>query len=1438
MNNLKSSHMKAIYQLKKYLLFLLSIICFQYSYASHSMGGYINYRCIDSVIGRYEITLHLFRDCSGIQFGTEQIQIISSTLNTTVTLTKISGKEVTPLCQVPDVTVRAITNCPHAPIGSIQGIEKHVFRAYVTLGRNKGWAIVGWGTCCRLNAISNIQSPASAYWIQAAINTNYINSSPIVNSEATNYLWQNKENWIDFSAKDSFDSQYIIVGGRHIIRDSLVYEFYTPNTALGANPNSAVLLMNPSVVFNQGLSANQFIRSSPPINFDKKSGIANIRPIIVSHAVAAVVVKEYRAIPSSNGNTYSREYIGHTCRDQVFITRTSGTEINSEGVVADSSNVEIIVNPHQVRTCRAKGNKIVMKFSTASGIALKLKDVSVINSQEISNYSFKTTSKQVGSQLVAHAEFKFDRNFATLGYEFKIKAYYCNSDGISVENYIPLSVLFSNATIGFETDTLIFCANSGTVPLSLPLAKKVNWKSNDAILSAANLDSNLVNILPQNSHWIYATNLKHSELCRVNDSIYVKVETCNQVKGNIYHDVNNNCSNDASLDIPAKIPINLKGKTSSYNQTIYPDNSGNYSFSPPAFNNYVLTVNNVIVNCNPKINTFDVYLADSPAIVNIAVKDSPSFVGYPSTPKTLNYCVGETANVEFVLPFMKTMGYVKARMEYGNGVFEERVLGIEPMQTHLVFNRTYNANGVFPASIKILSYADKIIYQTPMNTISIGSCLHAKFFIDMNDDCKLDTDDLPISGSSIDLTDVSSNQKQNSYTNVDGIVTFYVKNGIQYNLSNANIIGCNQNKKDITFNFPNLDTSYQLNVPLDKNKIIPSVSSTIVIKETHKEFCVNSQRSFVVKVSKSTGVLSMKLVYNDGAVFNQVLPFAEGVYEYNYSHTFLNKTIGHVNIEFLNLANKIHEITSDDFIQLLCTNESVFNDRNNNCVDEMEPKLKYIYFKLTNLFSNKFTYVYTNNLGKLNLSLNNGQNYRLESLKFPICGTLYSFDFTADTSKNKNLNLPINYKNNYVARIGLEPRTVPNNTADFILSLDALSDVNNFPNDLEANTFSFELTLPEKCIYKSVTNEITMTHLGGNTYLFEGPRSIVPKVTVEFRNLVITDNLCFFLRLRGIHGERDTIDNQHRICRRALVAYDPNNKIPAIRSSINTEDFIDKTNPITYTINFQNEGKAPARDVYILDQLSSKLNWESMEIKHASHPMSVSLSNTGQLRFDFKDIILPEKDADEEGSKGHVIFSIKPNSDLEIGDVIRNTAEIYFDANEAVITNTAISRLVKPTGPYDFFNVSISTHPQNAGITSGQGRYIFDDQVRAEAIAMPGYQFNYWTDNGVVKGPSSNYFFAANKDRYLTAYFTKSTSQIIDAIWSYKVTPNPASDFVYIEFDKPISKFSISITSLDGRKIAQYFDQTKIPVENLPRGTYFLELKSEDLVKVEKLVLK
>ncbi len=1431
--------MKVLTQFYRYI-FLVLILAISHSLnASHGTSGSITYRCVDTNIGKYEITLNVLRYCYGVSLGNQNLQIQSAQLNTTISMGSPTIKEITPICKVPDVSVPVVTNCPSGPIAGISGLEKHTYKTTVVLGKNLGWALIGWGTCCREIGLSTITGAGGlGIWTQAAINTNVNNSSPIFNSDASNFVCFNKENWFDLSAKDSFDPRYVVIDGNYIERDSLVYELYAPFTAQAANINNAINLQNPGVTYVSGYSANSFFISSPPMNFNKNTGILRFTPTVMSTSLTGIVVKEYRAIPSSNGKTYTRQLVGHITRDQTF-SMNYCEEMNNGGVVADSSNVEFVVTPNLVRTCRAKGNKIMMRFTMPNGNSLKVKDASIINQSEISNYSFKSSVKLIGNTSTALVEFKFDRNFATKGYEFKVKVYYCNSLGISIENYIPLNVLFSNASIRFETDTLLYCHNSGAVPLSLPLAKKVNWTSNDAIISSANTDSNLVSILPLNSHWIRATNLKTPELCRVNDSIYVKVETCNRISGNIVNDVNNNCTKEDAIDLPAKIAVNLKGTNSSYNQTLYTDNSGNFTFTPPAFNNYVLTVNNSIVNCNPLVNKYNLFLQDTQINLSIPLKDSATFTANSISPKKIRRCIND-ANMDFSLAYLKSTGFLKAKFDYGDGTIEEIPLGIEEKETSLNKTYQYKRNGTFAPSLKIVRFNGDILFQTSLDTLVINSCLETRLFVDMNNNCSFeDNVDMLHSNSRIELKDIILNETT-SGTTIQGKTMFYTKNGGNYTIVSEEILGCNQDKKSMDFTFPNNDTVLIFNLPIDRNKIKPSVDVYFTIKNANLTYCLNSSRFYSITLTKSIGQLRLLLKYSNGIESNIDLPFASGTYIYDLSHNFINQYEGTIKADFIFNQSSIKQVNSPVFQHINCIGVKAFNDKNKNCRDDNEQNLKSIQFLLTNLNTNSKTPLYSNDLGNLNLKLQNGVNYKIYCPKYKMCNDSQSFYFTGDTNLVKTLKFPVQYEINYRPTLIL-PNEDFNNTSDYVIKLGALEDMNNSPDSILDSYYTYEFTLPENCFYRGINQnqDVSAMQLDGSKYQITSPRNVVPQVTVYFRNIIATDRFCFHLRLRRVNRELDTTDNVINSCRGTRVARDPNNKIPVIKSSISEEDFIDKTNQIHYTINFQNEGQAPARDVYILDQLSARLNWETMDIRQASHPMSVSMTNDGLVRFDFKDIVLPEKAVDEEGSKGFVRFTIYPKEDLQIGEEIQNTAGIYFDLNDPVITNTAISRLVKPTNKYGFYDISTDVYPANTGLAEGQGRYLFYDPVKLKAIPKPGYDFEYWVENGVVQGAQAEHFFTAKKDKRYTAYFIKkSASSITSADVRFNISPNPASDKILIEVPINLKAYSVRILTVEGRYVTEYANPKEISVISLPRGLYFIELRSEGVTKVEKLELK
>ncbi len=138
-------------------------------------------------------------------------------------------------------------------------------------------------------------------------------------------------------------------------------------------------------------------------------------------------------------------------------------------------------------------------------------------------------------------------------------------------------------------------------------------------------------------------------------------------------------------------------------------------------------------------------------------------------------------------------------------------------------------------------------------------------------------------------------------------------------------------------------------------------------------------------------------------------------------------------------------------------------------------------------------------------------------------------------------------------------------------------------------------------------------------------------------------------------------------------SYDPNDKV-AITSSGASEDlyFIDEDEWIDYTIRFQNTGTDTAFTVVVTDVLSEELDMASFQQGAASHPFQVTFKPGRVVEWRFADIQLPDSNVNEAASHGLVGFRIKPVEPLVPGTMISNTANIYFDFNEPVITDPSV----------------------------------------------------------------------------------------------------------------------------------------------------------------------
>jgi uncharacterized repeat protein (TIGR01451 family) len=140
-------------------------------------------------------------------------------------------------------------------------------------------------------------------------------------------------------------------------------------------------------------------------------------------------------------------------------------------------------------------------------------------------------------------------------------------------------------------------------------------------------------------------------------------------------------------------------------------------------------------------------------------------------------------------------------------------------------------------------------------------------------------------------------------------------------------------------------------------------------------------------------------------------------------------------------------------------------------------------------------------------------------------------------------------------------------------------------------------------------------------------------------------------------------------CTENIGAFDPNDK-SAIPKGFGPEHYLYPNTDIEYMIRFQNTGTAPAQLVVIRDTLSPWLDITTIRPGVSSHDYSFGIDSSNVLVFSFENIMLPDSNANEAASHGFIKYRIDQIKDVPLLTKINNSAAIYFDYNEPVITNT------------------------------------------------------------------------------------------------------------------------------------------------------------------------
>lgn len=135
-------------------------------------------------------------------------------------------------------------------------------------------------------------------------------------------------------------------------------------------------------------------------------------------------------------------------------------------------------------------------------------------------------------------------------------------------------------------------------------------------------------------------------------------------------------------------------------------------------------------------------------------------------------------------------------------------------------------------------------------------------------------------------------------------------------------------------------------------------------------------------------------------------------------------------------------------------------------------------------------------------------------------------------------------------------------------------------------------------------------------------------------------------------------------------SYDPNDKTGYPLGVGNDNDIL-PNQKLEYLIRFQNTGTDTAFTVVIRDTLSPHLNLFSFRSGASSHNYSFRINEPRVLEWTFQNIRLPDSTTNEPNSHGFIKFEVEQNSSLPNGLAVNNTAQVYFDFNAPIITNTS-----------------------------------------------------------------------------------------------------------------------------------------------------------------------
>lgn len=363
-------------------------------------------------------------------------------------------------------------------------------------------------------------------------------------------------------------------------------------------------------------------------------------------------------------------------------------------------------------------------------------------------------------------------------------------------------------------------------------------------------------------------------------------------------------------------------------------------------------------------------------------------------------------------------------------------------------------------------------------------------------------------------------------------------------------------------------------------------------------------------------------------------------------------------------------------------------DENTNCKkDENEKGISNLPLMLLDANNNVVAQTITADNGVFQFSTLDVANYQVQldkdNIPFAVaCNDKQAVDLTNQTYA-KEVNFSLTCKDG----IDVGVRSIATQGIIFpgqphTLSV-AAGDMSNWYNMhcASGTAGKLQLTIAGPVVYKGILDGSLTPSISGNVYTYEiadfGKVNFTEDFGLQFETETtaqVGDQICVDAQITTTSGDINLANNQYNYCYTVVNSHDPNVKevFPA-----NFKPGYDGY--LTYTVHFQNTGNAPAFNIRLLDTLDAKLDLSTFEVMNYSHANRVELKGN-IMQVYYNNIHLLDSKTNEKASHGFIQYRIKPKKAISESDQIKNTAHIFFDFNEAIVTNTTISKANKSAG--------------------------------------------------------------------------------------------------------------------------------------------------------------